>query len=221
MNGKDSFRKPSYDHDTSTLFYLLFFVLFATFGTAVLFYQETFLFWELPFSELGNTVTLLGNRNDVSRLIFSIGMLVESGIMLQIWAHYSEESKFRNRGIKHGLAFLGSIGFLISIFPNDRFHVIHSTGVGIVVGILNFFAIIYLFELKDRLPSRQFFSDAILLQMAVFPYAVSFFADWASKQSYQKICMMGIFYVLLKTVSATKEGFKPYEVLGIFKRFQH
>jgi hypothetical protein len=57
--------------------------------------------------------------------------------------------------------------------------------------------------------------------MAVFPYAVSFFADWASKQSYQKICMMGIFYVLLKTVSATKEGFKPYEVLGIFKRFQH
>lgn len=87
--------------------------------------------------------------------------------------------------------------------------------------MLYFFAMIYLFELKDRLPSRRFFSDAILLQMTVFPYAVSFFAGWVSKHSYQKICMRGIFYVLLKTVSTAKEGFKPSEMLGIFKRLQH
>lgn len=117
MNGKDSLRKPSFDHATSTLFYLLFFVLFATFGAAILFYAETFLFWEHPFSDLGSTTTWVGNPNEISRLVFSTGMLIESGIMLQIWAHYSEESKFRNRGIKRWLAFLGLIGFLISIFP--------------------------------------------------------------------------------------------------------
>lgn len=87
--------------------------------------------------------------------------------------------------------------------------------------MLYFFAMIYLFELKDCLPSWRFISDVILLQVAVFPYAVSFFAEWVSKQRYQKICLMGVFYVLLKTVSITKEGFKPREVLGILKRFQH
>ena len=43
MNGKDSLRNPSFDHTTSTLFYLLFFVWIVTFGAAILFYAGTFL----------------------------------------------------------------------------------------------------------------------------------------------------------------------------------
>lgn len=221
MTGKDLSTPPSYNYAVSALFFLLFFVLFATFGVAILFYGEPFLFWEHAFSVLGDTVTTQGNPNRVSRLIFSIGMLIESGIFLRIRAHYAGDHRFRNQVIKRWLALLGALGFLVSILPNNLFHAIHSLGVGTVVGVLYFFAMFFHFELRERLPQWQFLIDVILLQVVVFPYAIAFFANWESKQSYQKICLMGIFYVLLKAASLTENAFKPREMLQVFRRFQH
>lgn len=212
---------PSYDHAVSKLFFLVFFVLFITFGLAIALYAEPFHFWQNAFSDLGNLVTPQGLPNEVPRLIFSLGMLAESIIMLAIRAQYSGEQAFRNQRTKSWLALLGAVGFLVSILPNDRFHGIHSLGVASVVASLYFFALIFHFELRAHITARQFFLDITLLQFAVFPYAVSFFADWASKQSYQKICIMGVFYVLLKAASAAEDSFAPRELFKSFPRFRH
>lgn len=210
--------KPSYNHAVSKSFFLVFFILFITLGLAIVFYGEPFLFWQHAFSDLGNTVTRQGQPNVVPRLIFSLGMIVESFVMLSIRAQYSGELSFRNQRIKSWLALLGAVGFLVAIVPNDHFHAIHSVGVGLVVGVLYFFAMFFHFELKGVLSKWQFYADIVLLQIAVFPYAVSFFADWASKQSYQKICIMGVFYVLLKAASAAEGSFAGRE---LFKGFPH
>ena len=194
--------------------------MFITFGLAITFYGEPFLFWEHALSDLGCTVTRQGNPNVIPRLIFTLGMLDESFVMLSIWAQYSAEELYRNQAPKRVLALLGAAGFLVSILPNDRYHVIHSVGVGSSVAALYFFSMLYHFELKEHLSSWQFYLDVALLQIAVFSYAVSFFADWASKQSYQKICIMGVFYVLLKAVSVTKESFAPGEIFNQFPHFR-
>jgi hypothetical protein len=46
-----------------------------------------------------------------------------------------------------------------------------------------------------------FYTDLVILQVAVFSCAVAFFADAASKQSFQKICMIGLFSRLCQYVA--------------------
>jgi len=212
---------PSYDHAISTLFVLLSLILFATFGLAVLFFGEPFLFWQHAFSDLGDTVTKHGHSNLTSRMIFSAGMIVEGCLMLKISSRYAEDRTFRNRTIKRWLAFLGAIGFLVSIYPNNINHVIHSVGVGIVIGVLYLFVMIFHFELKPRIPPRVFYTDMAIIQAAVFSYAVTFFADAASKQVFQKFCIIGIFLALQWSVTIAEESFEARELLGFFERWQH
>ncbi|MBN2045927.1 MAG: hypothetical protein JW757_12970 [Anaerolineales bacterium] len=211
---KDKHQKlPSYNHAISTLFFLTFLVLFASFGLAVLFYQEPFSFWEHAFSDLGCTVTRQGKPNLVPRAIYATGMLVEGVLMLQISRQFTGQLKFRNQIIKRDLALLGVVGAVISILPNDLYHTIHSIGSGILVGVMYFFTMIFHFEGRQQLPRWRVALDIALLQVAVFPYAVAFFANWESKQSFQKLCLIGIFYALLSIVSASEQGFKPGEFI--------
>ena len=221
MNTNSRTAKPSYNHAVSKLFFLVFFILFITLTLATAFYGEPFRFWQNAFSDLGDAVTPQGNPNLFPRLIFTLGMLAESFVLLSIWAQYSAEEPYRNQTPKRALALLGAAGFLITILPNDRYHVIHSFGVGTAVAALYFFAMLFHFELRQQFPSWQFYLDVFLLQIVVFTYAVSFFADWASKQSYQKICIMGVFYVLLKVVSVSEESFAPSEIFKQFHHFRH
>jgi hypothetical protein len=212
---------PSYDRSISGWFFLVCFVLAASLGLAVVFYPDPFSFWVHPLSNMGTTVSRTGQPNTVPRLIFSVGMIIESFIMLQIGAHYAGERSFRNQSVKRSLALLGAVGFLVSIFPNDLFHDIHSLGVGTVVGVMYFVSLIFLYELKDHLPTWLLYVYVSLLQVSVFPYAVAFFANWPTKQSYQKICIIGVFYVLLKSVSISEESFQPREIFSRLSRFQH
>jgi hypothetical membrane protein len=91
---------PSYDHQISALFFLLSLILFADLGLAALFFGDPFLFWHHAFSDLGDTITRQGHSNWTSRMIFSIGMIIESCIMLKISSRYAETRDFRNRTIK-------------------------------------------------------------------------------------------------------------------------
>jgi hypothetical membrane protein len=212
---------PSYDHQISALFFLLSLILFADLGLAARFFGDPFLFWHHAFSDLGDTITRQGHSNWASRMIFSIGMIIESCIMLKISYRYVENRDFRNRTIKRWLAVLGAIGFLVSMYPNNINHFFHSLGAGTAIGALYLFTMIFHFELKPLIPSTLFYTDVVILQMAVFSYAVTFFADAASKQSFQKICMIGLFFALLRSVSIVEESFSPSEMLGFFKRIQH
>ena len=132
MKGRRDVAK-SYDHEISALFLLLSLTVFATLGLAALAYGEPFRFWYDAFSDLGNTVTHGGHRNAPARLIFSAGMIVSSAIMLRISSRYAGRRKLRHHAIKCWLARLRTLGCLISIYPNDIDHTVHSVGVGIVI----------------------------------------------------------------------------------------
>lgn len=212
---------PSYDHDVSVLFFLLSLVVFGTLGLAVVFYAEHFLFWQHAFSDLGNTVTEQGYPNFPSRAIFSVGMILASFLMLRISAHYAEKRDLRNRTVKRWLAFLGAIGFLILIVPNNLNHFVHSVGAGMAIGVLYLFTMIFHFELRPVISALLFYTNLVVLQVAVFSYAVTFFADWAIKQSLQKVCFFGMFFALERIVTITEEGFLPSDMLGFLRRFQH
>ena len=212
---------PSYDHSVSALFLLLSLILLATLGLAVLFFGEPFLFWQHAFSDLGDTVTKQGHSNLISRLIFSAGMIIDGCLMLKISSRYAQDQTFRNRTIKPWLAFLGAIGFLVSIYPNNVNHFIHSLGVGIVIGVLHLFVMIFHFEIKSRIPPRIFYTDMVIIQAAVFSYAVAFFANSASKQAFQKICIIGIFLALQRSATIAEESFDARKMLRFFERLQH
>jgi hypothetical protein len=53
--------------------------------------------------------------------------------------------------------------------------------VGTAIGALYLFTMIFHFELKPLIPSTLFYTDVVILQVTVFSYAVTFFADAASK----------------------------------------
>jgi hypothetical membrane protein len=205
-------KSPSYDHAISRDFFLLFLGLVLTFGIGIFLYREPFQFWEHALSDLGCTVTRAGRPNRISRWVFTIGMMAEGLILLRIRAAYRGEQRFRNQRVKRWLALLGAVGFLISILPNDHFHTLHSVGVGMVVGALYFFALVFHYELRVELSHWQFYLDTALLQVAVFSYAYSFMAGWEIKQFFQKVCLIGVFYILLRSVSITKESFEVGEI---------
>lgn len=209
---------PSYDRTISALFYLSFLVLVITLGLAILFYPETFQFWQHAFSDLGDTVSKHGYTNSISRKIYTTGMIAESLIFFKIASQYTAKLDFRNQAIKRWLAGLGGLGFLISNFPNSDYHTIHSIGTGIVVGALYFFTMFYLFEQKENISAWYLSATTALLQLGVFPYAAAFFVDSAHKQSLQKTCIMGTFFVLLNAVSLAEDSFAPREFFRTDKR---
>jgi hypothetical membrane protein len=216
MKAQSQPKISSYNHSVRRLFFLLFYVMLATFGISILLYGEEFLFWKHALSDLGCTMTRMGRPNRISRWVFALGMMVESFIMLRIWEEYTEVPRFRNQAVKAWLAHMAAMGYLFSILPNDKFHTLHSAGVGVVVGALYFFSMIYHYELKEHVPAWRFSLDVVLLQIAVFPHAISFFADWNTKQSFQKICIMGLFYILLKSVLMANEDGKTSSLASEF-----
>jgi hypothetical membrane protein len=210
----------SYDHAISELFFLLSLVLIVTLALAVLFYGEPFRFWHHAFSDLGNTVTSRGRRNVASRMVFSVGMMVECALMLRIRARYGETQDLRHRTIKRWLALLGAVAFLVAICPNDVNHTIHSVGVGTVVGVIYLFTMVFHLELEPRIPARLFYVDLVIIQVAVFSYAWAFFANSPFKQSLQKTCIGGVFFALERACMATEESYRPHEALAFLQRLQ-
>jgi hypothetical protein len=212
---------PSYNRDISALFSLLSLVLLTTLALAIFLYGEPLRFWQHAFSDLGNTVTKGGHPNAASRLTFSVGMIIQSAVMLRISSRYAGDPGFRHRAVKRWLALTGAVGFLVAIYPNDVNHFVHSVGVGAVIGMAYLFSMIFHCELRALTSAVSFYADLVILQVAVFSYAVAFFADADSKQTLQKTCVLGVFFALQRSVTITGESFRPREVLGFLQRFQH
>lgn len=212
---------PSYDHNISALFYLLFLILFAVLGLVILFYPEPFDFWQHAFSDLGDDVSKHGFDNLLSRKIYTTGMIAESLILFRISVHYKPPASFRNQTIKRWLAVLGGFGFLISTPPNHRYHVIHSIGIGMVVASLYFITMFFLIELHPKITAWRFYLDTAIVQIVVFPYAIGFFIDSAHKQSLQKFCIIGLFFMLLQSASFADDSFTIRDFLQGDRKVQH
>lgn len=150
---RDQRELAPYDHTVRGLLVVLSLFMLLTLMSAVLFYTEPFRFWHHAFSNLGSTQTKSGLLNITARTIFALGMVLEAGVMLCIAAQYARSRSLSLAQLRSGLALLGATGFAISIFPNDLYHTLHSIGVGVVMGALNFFTMKSHFELKERISS--------------------------------------------------------------------
>lgn len=80
---------------------------------------------------------------------------------------------------------------------------------------------IFHLELRPVVSALLFYTDLLILQVAVFSYAVTFFADFTIRQSMQKICFFGMFFALERILTIAEESFVSSEVLGFLRRFQH
>ena len=211
-------RAPSYNRRISAYFVLLIVALSVTLVVALVLYGESFS-WGYPFSALGSTATWEGKVNVPSRLVFTLGGVSAGWIMLQVWAAYTGEVRFRNQRAKRDLAALGTVGFLLSSVPNNQHHIIHTIGAVCAFAALYLFSMIFYFELKEAMPQWRFVLELAVLQAVVFSYALAFFADWTSKQGFQKACIVGLFYAVLRAVSVGRESFTPRQLLKRVHRF--
>lgn len=148
-------------------------------------------------------------------------MVVGSVIVLRIGSRFGRGQSLRFHTAKAWLARLGAVGFVVALYPNDIGHTIHSVGVGIVIGVVYLFTMIFHFELRLQMPPRRFYADLAIVQGAVFSYAWAFFADSASKQSLQKTCIVGLLLALQRGVTAAEESFQLDEALAISRPLQH
>lgn len=209
---------PSYDHEISKLFLLIGLIIVVTLIVALFFYQDPFQLWQTAFSELGTTTTPQGRPNWASRFVFSAGFGACGVTMFNISWHYEKNHSLRNHTFKRWLAFLGSIGFFVAITPNDINHFVHSLGMGIVVGVIYFFGVIFLLELKSQVSGMLFFTNMTILQMTVLSYAVAFFTNSVYKQSAQKLCIVGLLLVIAKMVMVTPQAFGLNEIVKTIKK---
>ena len=212
-------QSPSYNRTISGYFVLLIVVMCVTLAAAVALYGEPFS-WDYAFSDLGSTATWEGKLNAPSRLVFTLGGLSASWIMLHIWAAYTGETRFRNQRTKRDLGALGLAGYLLSSVPNSQHHITHTIGAVFAFAALYFFTMIFYFELKAAMPRWRFALELAVLQVVVFSYAVAFFADWPSKQGFQKACIVGVFYAVLRAASVGEDRFRLRDTLGVFPRPQ-
>lgn len=199
---------PSYDPQISKWFFLLSLILPLTLILALLLYREPFHFLHNAFSELGDTVTSAGTANYVSRLIFSAGWIVCGILMLQVGRGFAKDRRIRGSLLKQWLAWAGGVGFFVAITPNDVNHLLHSVGMGMVVGVTYAFGALFLFELRRQISATAFVFNMLLLQSTVLTYAVMFFFDSALKQAAQKLCVIGLLVAVEKASTMAPEGFE-------------
>jgi len=209
---------PSYDPEISKLFFLMCLIIPITLILAVLFYRDTFHFLRNAFSQLGETVTPQGRSNLASRLVFSAGFVACGVAMISISSRYGKNRDLRNRFLKRWLALAGGIGFFVAITPNDMSHSAHSVGMGSAVAVTYFFAMIFLLELRPRIPAFVFYANMIILQTSVLTYTAAYFADSSYDKIAQKFCVVGLLLVMERAVTIAPEGFEWRAVVEAIRK---
>ncbi len=209
---------PSYDPEISKLFFLMCLIIPVTLILAVLLYRDTFHFLRNAFSQLGETVTPQGRSNIASRLVFSAGFVACGVAMISISSRYGKNRGLRNRALKRFLALAGGVGFFVAIIPNDVSHAAHSVGMGSAVAVTYFFAMIFLLELRPRIPAFVFYANMIILQTSVLTYAAAYFTDSSHDKIAQKFCVVGLLLVMERAVTIAPEGFEWRAVVEAIRK---
>jgi len=211
-------RLPSYDPEISKLFFMICLIIPVTLILAVLLYRDTFHFLRNAFSQLGETVTPQGQSNLASRLMFSAGFIACGVAMINISSRYGKNRDLRNRSIKRWLALAGGVGFFVAITPNDISHSAHSVGMGTAVAVSYFFGIIFLLELRPRIPAYVFYANMLILQTSVLTYAATYFANSSHDKIAQKLCVVGLLLVMERAVTIAPEGFELRKVVQAIRK---
>jgi hypothetical protein len=195
VEGKSS---QAAEHKLAILLRSIVLSISITYLLGALFYADPFNFWEHALSELGTTRTLLGTPNLKAAFFVSVGMIISGGLLFKAGRFTMSHIGFMNNKIKGWFLFAASLGAFIAVFPNNKFHTIHSIGSALMIGPIFLMEVIMLWERKSLLGSIKVNLIIILLAASVLTYAVAFFTDAVIKQASQKICVINLLLVLIE-----------------------
>ncbi len=163
---------------------------------AMLTFGDRFHFFRLPLSDLGMPQTAEGLPNIVAFLIFILNMIASGAIMVSYAVSCRRAHRMPHREWKAFLALVAAGGFIVGIFPHDRFHYLHMVGCGVMVGALWFLANLFSGELHAAGKIRETAAVQLVLQLTVVPYAVSYVLAANPRQALQKLAILGLFVSL-------------------------
>lgn len=167
-----------------------------TFVLGAVFYADNFHIWEHALSEIGTTQTLKGTPNLLATAVIALGMILVNAQLLEIASIYGKNASFPHHQIKSIFMYIAGTGALISIFPNNHFHLIHSFGSGMMIGPFFLIELLFLWERKSEIPKFRLYFFTLFLSISVLWYAATFFMNMDIKQFAQKFCVISILFVL-------------------------
>lgn len=157
----------------------------------IVIYVDSFSLLMNPYSWLGRTAALDGTPNTGSFLIFSATLFFNIFMWMQILTLLSGSSVWRSYLVRI-LAYLVLAGFILMLFPCDRFDPVHSTGGGLVKGGLWALSSFMLYYFKGEFNHRVFYALQILLFVSVLFCGVSFLLDSPLKGFSQRPLLLAI-----------------------------
>ncbi len=167
-----------------------------TFALGAVFYADDFHIWEHALSEIGTTRTLKGTPNLLATAVIGLGMILTNTYLLEIATLYRKNTSFPHHQNKSIFMYIAGTGALISIFPNNHFHLIHSIGSGMMIGPFFLIELLFLWERRTEIPKFRLCFFTLFLSISVFWYAATFFMHMDIKQIVQKFCVISILFVL-------------------------
>ena len=175
----------------------LFFIIinFILIFLGIYFYNESYLFWQYPFSYIGAEKTVNGLENNISSFIYSLDMILSSFLMFIVSYYY----KINKNKFFMIICFLSGFGFIIAGFsPDDRLHNFHMFGSALTVAFLWFLATNYLLIIKKKLNIYIYYFLQILLQVPIICYAIVVFLNLNPIDGFlQKISFLTLFFILI------------------------
>ncbi len=170
----------------------------------IVIYVDSFSLLMNPYSWLGRTAALDGTPNTGSFLIFSATLIFNIFIWKQILNLLSDSSVWRYVLVRV-LAYLVLAGFIIMLFPCDRFDPVHSTGGGLVKGGLWALSAFMLYYFRGEFNIRVFYVLQFILFVSVLFCGVSFLLDSYLKGFSQRPLLLAIIVI---TGICLKKGIK-------------
>ncbi|MGM0689564.1 MAG: hypothetical protein ACQESO_08275 [Bacillota bacterium] len=155
------------------------------------FYSEPFSLLMDPFSWLGRMAALDGSPNTVSFILFFATIIFNILVWKKILALISESSIWRYPSVRI-LGYLVLTGFILMLFPCDRFDAIHSTGGVFVKGGLWAYSTLMLNRFRNEFNPRLYVILQLVLLGSVLFCGVSFLQDSPLKGFSQRPLLLAI-----------------------------
>lgn len=166
---------------------------------AMLFYTETYQFWDFSISSLGSTKTPNGSPNRISFFLFILSMIITFRIMWSL-AGYYRVNKSVNYKLFTFLYYLGSVGAVIICFPTNLYNSLHAVGGGLLVFSHLFITVVHIIAQKNIVTKRQLFNRLLFLFIPILIYSF-IWVIWLEPvvHIFQKIAFVSLFVLEKRT----------------------
>jgi hypothetical protein len=186
-----------------------------TFLVSYQFYTGFFDIVYMPFSYLGDSITVAeGNPNTVSLILFSTGCLISGILMFLFSSRIGSETHLKNSFYIRFIGFISGMGFILMIIPDNIGFFIHDLGAILSLGGIWTITSILILEVRERTPVPILIIMNLILHSTMLAYTVLATIDLPVKNLFQKFGLIGLFVVTawaIRSVSL-KNGFKSPEI---------